>query len=68
MTVQIWKCAEGKAMRVWGATTPTKEQQAASPLLYCEEHARLCRHSFVKVTSTPYVEYRQGENVLDTRN
>lgn len=65
---QIWKCVRGTATRVWGAAFATKEARDAAPLLYCLEHAGLCRHSYVGQSLETYIEFRQGEKVLDMPN
>lgn len=56
---QIWSCIIGGRERVYGLGAAEDEKD--KPLLYCAEHGRLCRHTYVRNNDATYVEHRQGE-------
>lgn len=61
---QIWKCATGAAERVYGLGAI--RDKGNQPLLYCAEHAGLCRHEYVRNQQAEYIEHKQGTIVVDT--
>lgn len=66
-SAQIWACIRGGAERVYGAGAVgiTKKPTA---MIWCAEHGRLCSHKYIRNEERPYIEFRQGTNVVDTRN